>query len=44
VAANTYTAQWDGRDDGGQIVTSGVYHIITQAGSVQNKTKIIVAK
>jgi len=42
--AGTYNLGWDGRDDRGQIVSSGMYIVFIDAGSFKDKKKVIIAK
>ncbi len=43
-AAGTYTTDWDGRNENGQRVASGVYLATLQAGDRTVSTKLILAK
>jgi len=44
VPAGTYRARWDGRDDGGRVVRSGVYWARLVAGPDQQTRKLVVVR
>ncbi len=39
-----YTSQWDGRDDSGRVVTSGVYFYQLRAGAYRQTRKLMLLK
>jgi len=39
-----YEARWDGRDDGGQRVSGGVYFYRMQSGNFKDVRKLVVIK
>lgn len=43
-AAGTHTAVWDGRDDAGRTMPSGMYFVTVRTGAVLNTTKVVLAK
>jgi flagellar hook assembly protein FlgD len=43
-AAGRYQVQWNGLDDGGRAVSSGVYFYRMQAGSFHETRKMILLK
>lgn len=44
LAAGRYRARWDGRDDGGHAVVSGVYFYRIRAGAFQQTRKMVLVK
>jgi hypothetical protein len=42
--AGRYVDTWDGRDDSGRLVASGVYHVVTRVGKSVLKSKLVVVK
>ena len=42
--AGFYTAVWDGRDDGGRSVSSGMYFYLLEAGPVRQARKMVLVK
>jgi flagellar hook assembly protein FlgD len=44
LAPNSYTMSWDGRDERGQTVASGVYFYKLNAGSFQDVRKLTLLK
>jgi hypothetical protein len=43
-AAGSYETLWDGRNDHGELVTSGIYFAVLNAGAQQRTQKIIVTR
>lgn len=43
-AAGAYEAVWDGRDDGGRVVASGVYFCVMQAGGFRATQRMVLLK
>ncbi|PLX31757.1 MAG: hypothetical protein C0600_04810 [Ignavibacteria bacterium] len=44
VPAGTYTVEWDGRNDGGQQLSSGVYLYMIRAGSSHMERKMVLTR
>jgi hypothetical protein len=44
LAAGTYTIEWDGRDDSGQPLSSGVYLYMIRAGSDHMERKMVLTR
>jgi hypothetical protein len=44
LSAGTYTVEWDGRDDAGQTLTSGVYLYMVRAGANHVERKMILTR
>lgn len=43
-AAGRQTLTWDGRDDSGRDVASGVYFLVTRSGGQESKLKLVVTR
>jgi len=44
MAAGTYTAVWDGKDDAGKLVTTGIYLVRMRAEGFSATRKVVLMK